>query len=85
MEDFSWLSGEIHRRNRVFKNNQEKLLHYLSEEVTRTPAVFEQVGEKRFLAEQAILSIFYAIFGPRSRRKGLSELVCRGAEESGCP
>ena len=54
MEDFSWLSGEIHRRNRVFKNNQEKLLHYLSEEVTRTPAVFEQVGERRFLAELAI-------------------------------
>lgn len=46
-EDFSWLSGDIHRRNRVFKNNQEKLLFYLSEEVTRTPAVFEQAQKNR--------------------------------------
>mmetsp|Transcript_44996 Transcript_44996/g.106973 ORF Transcript_44996/g.106973 Transcript_44996/m.106973 type:complete len:277 (+) Transcript_44996:3-833(+) len=43
----SWLSGDIRRRDRVFKNNQEKLLFHLTEEVTRTPAVFEQAQKNR--------------------------------------
>ncbi|CAK9002562.1 unnamed protein product [Durusdinium trenchii] len=46
-EDFSWLSGDLHRRNRVFKNNQERLLFYLTEEVNRTPSVFEQAQKNR--------------------------------------
>ena len=54
MEDFSWLSGELHRRHRVFKNEQEKLLHFLSEEVTRTPAVFEQAQKNRDAHEKRL-------------------------------
>ncbi|CAE7224894.1 unnamed protein product, partial [Symbiodinium sp. CCMP2592] len=46
-EDASWISGDLRRRTRVFNNNQEKLLFFLSEEVTRTPAVFEQAQKNR--------------------------------------
>eukprot|EP00931_Biecheleriopsis_adriatica_P094163 TRINITY_DN67847_c0_g1_i1.p1 TRINITY_DN67847_c0_g1~~TRINITY_DN67847_c0_g1_i1.p1 ORF type:complete len:281 (+),score=91.83 TRINITY_DN67847_c0_g1_i1:80-922(+) len=46
-EDLSWLSSDLHRTSRTFKNNQEKLLFHLSEEVGRTPAVFEQAQKNR--------------------------------------
>eukprot|EP00930_Biecheleria_cincta_P090475 TRINITY_DN79861_c0_g1_i1.p1 TRINITY_DN79861_c0_g1~~TRINITY_DN79861_c0_g1_i1.p1 ORF type:complete len:281 (-),score=61.06 TRINITY_DN79861_c0_g1_i1:123-965(-) len=42
-----WLSGDIRRKAREFKDNQEKLLVHLSEEVGKTPAVFEQAQKNR--------------------------------------
>eukprot|EP00442_Polarella_glacialis_P005409 CAMPEP_0115066878 /NCGR_PEP_ID=MMETSP0227-20121206/11063_1 /TAXON_ID=89957 /ORGANISM="Polarella glacialis, Strain CCMP 1383" /LENGTH=303 /DNA_ID=CAMNT_0002452851 /DNA_START=18 /DNA_END=929 /DNA_ORIENTATION=+ len=46
--DMTWLSGDVRRKGpRIFKDNQEKLLVELGEEVGRTPAVFEQAQKNR--------------------------------------
>lgn len=42
-----WLTGDIRRKAREFKHNQERLLVNLSEEVGRTPAVFDQAQKNR--------------------------------------
>eukprot|EP00933_Yihiella_yeosuensis_P009591 TRINITY_DN11558_c0_g1_i1.p1 TRINITY_DN11558_c0_g1~~TRINITY_DN11558_c0_g1_i1.p1 ORF type:complete len:292 (+),score=63.88 TRINITY_DN11558_c0_g1_i1:99-974(+) len=45
--DMAWLSGNVRRRVREFKDDQERILFHLSEEVSRTPAVFEQAQKNR--------------------------------------
>lgn len=45
--DLDWLSGNVRRKVREFKDKQEEHLFYLTEEVGRTQAVFEQAEKNR--------------------------------------
>jgi len=47
MADDSWLTGDVRRKVREFKSHQERLLVQLSDEVGRTPGVFEQAQKNR--------------------------------------